>query len=521
MKGVGNGFPRSVALSAALIACIVFPAAASAVTTPRYAGPGGTAADTVCITPEAPKCSIGTAAAGIDVDADDEAVILPGDYSDTAGDLDGDVGPGGTGNPTDHVVQPTAASVHGAAGEPRPVITLNTNTFYGAFLLGGPVTLSDVEIVSSVSTSDVTAFGGTNSSVVDRVIARSSTDNAIACNMAGGTIRNSACLSSGSGGTALGASTFIGGTFTTNIRNVTAASTGTGSYGAFYFYATASPPVGPTITISAKSLIAQGTAQDVRVRASATGTSVTMNLDHSDYDTAIDEDVSGGVASVTAPGTGAGNITGAPTLAADGYHEVSGSPTINAGATDGSTGSSDIDGQQRAIGTVDIGADEVASPTTTALACNPDSIPVGSTTTCTATVTDPMLGNPTPTGSVRFSANVPGGSFGSGGACALAPVTTGQSSCHVTYTGGPGGSGTRDITALYGGDPIHDGSVDEVSLIIREFQSAPPPPTFAGPNQVVNTCAALRKKLRKAKKAHNTAKVRKLKKKLKARCGIR
>jgi hypothetical protein len=98
----------------------------------------------------------------------------------------------------------------------------------------------------------------------------------------------------------------------------------------------------------------------------------------------------------------------------------------------------------------------------------------------------------------------------------------GQSSCQVTYSAGSGGSGTHDITAAYGGDTIHDGSVDEASILFQEFLSAPPPPTFVGPNQlVVNGCAALRKELRKAKKAHNTSKVRKLKKKLKNRCGIR
>lgn len=521
MKGEGNGFRRAIALSAAVIACAALPASASAVTTTRYAAPGGNAADTVCITPDAPKCSVGTAAAGIDVDADDEAVILPGNYSDTAGDLDGDVGPSGTGNSTDHVVQPTAVNVHGASGQPRPVITLNTDTFYGAFLLGSPGTLSDLEIVTSVSTSNLTTFGGSSTAIVDRVAARSSKDNALVCNMAGGTIRNSACLSSGSGGTALGASTFIGGTFTTNIRNVTAIASGTGSYGAFYFYATASPPVGPTITVSAKSLVTQGTSQDVRVRASGTGTTVTMNLDHSDYDTAIDEDISGGVASVTAPGSGTGNITAAPLLAADGYHQLSGSLTINAGATDGNSGTTDIDGQQRAIGTADIGADELGGPTTTTVACIPESVPAGSTTTCTATVTDPVMGNPTPTGSVSFTSDVPGGSFGSGGACALAPVTLGQSSCEVTYSAGSGGPGTHGITAAYGGDTIHDGSVDEVSILFQVFETGPPPPTFAGPTQVVNRCPALRKKLRKAKKAHNTAKVRKLKKKLRNLCAIR
>jgi hypothetical protein len=517
MKGEGKGIPRAVLLAAALFACLLLPAAAGAVT--RYAAPGGTALDTVCITPDAPKCSIGMAAGGPNVVGADEAVILPGNYSDAAGDLDGDAG-----NPTDHVVQPTAGSVHGAAGEPRPVITLNTDTFFGAFFLGGAGTLSDVEINSSVSTSNLTMVGGASSSVVDRVIARSSRDNAIVCNHAGGTIRNTACLSSGSGGTAVGASTFIGGTFTATLRNVTAISTGTGSYGAFYFYATASPPIGPTITISAKSLIAQGTSQDVRVRASATGTTVAMNLDHSNYDTAIDEDVSGGVASVTAPGTGSPNfnVTAAPMLVADDYHQLVGSPTINAGAVDGSSGTNDIDGQARTIGAApDIGADEMASPTTTIVACNPGSVPVGSATTCTATVADPVMGGPTPTGSVTFSSNVPGGTFESGSTCLLAPVAVSQSSCQVAYTAGSGGSGTHGITAAYGGDTIHDGSVDEASVLFQVFLTSPPPPTFTGGNQVANPCPALRKKLKRAMKARNAAKVRKLRKKLKSRCGIR
>jgi Bacterial Ig-like domain (group 3) len=518
MKGEGKGIPRSFALTAALLSCMLLPAAAGATT--RYAAPGGTAADTVCVTPEAPKCSIGAAAGGADVLPADEAVILPGNYSDTAGDLNGDAL-----NPTDGVVQPSAGNVHGASGEPRPVITVNglDSMFanpYGAFLMSA-TTLSDVEINAGAMASGAVTFGfGSSNSVVQRVVARSTRDGAITCNQSQGTIRDSVCLSSGSGGIGLGASNAIAGTYTDNVRNVTAIATGSNSFGAFYFYGTFGGP-GPTYTISAKSLIAQGTAQDIRVRGSGTGTSVTMTLDHSDYDTAIDEDVSGGAASVTAPGTGAGNIIGAPMLAVDGYHEVSGSPTINAGATDGSSGSTDIDGQQRAIGTVDIGADEVASPTITALACNPESAPGGSTTTCTATVTDPMLGNPAPTGSVSFSSDVPGGSFGSGGTCNLSLLTMGQSSCQVTYSAGSGGAGTHDITAAYGGDTIHDGSVDEASVLFEDFESAPPPPTFVGSTQVVNPCSALRKKLRKAKKAHNTIKVRKLKKKLRKRCGIR
>jgi hypothetical protein len=476
-----------------LAGCLIVPAAASATT--RYAAPGGTAADTVCVTPDAPKCSIGAAAGGPNVLGADEAVILPGEYSDTAGDLDGDAAP----NSTDHVVQPTAASVHGAAGQPRPVITLNSDTFYGAFLLGSG-TLSDVEIVTSASTSDFTTVG---TATVDRVVARSSKDNAIVCNQSQGTIRDTACLSSGSGGAAIGASTFIGGTFTVNVRNVTAIATGSSSYGAFYFYGTASPPVGPTITISAKSLIAQGTSQDVRVRALATGTSVTMNLDHSDYDTAVDEDVSGGAASVTAPGTG-NNITGVPTLAADGYHELSGSPTINAGATDGSSGATDIDGQLRSIGTADIGADELGNVASTAVACSPGSVTIGSATTCTATVTDPVMGNPTPTGTVSFSSDTAGGSFGSG-SCILAMVVLGQSSCQGTYSPGALGTGTHTITGTYSGDTVHDVSQGTTALTVTAPPQTPLTTTAPPTTGTSTDCSALRKKLRKAKRALRAA----------------
>jgi hypothetical protein len=141
---------------------------------------------------------------------------------------------------------------------------------------------------------------------------------------------------------------------------VTAISTGTSSFGLNYFYSS-SAPTGPTYVISAKAVIAQGTSQDVRARAGQ-GTSTTINLDHSNYDTADTQVFMTGVASVTPPGEGAPNfnVTDAPLLAGDGYHQLAGSPTIDAGATDGSSGMTDIDGQARTFGSAaDIGADEV------------------------------------------------------------------------------------------------------------------------------------------------------------------
>jgi hypothetical protein len=338
------------------------------------------------------------------------------------------------------------------------------------------------------------------------VIARSAVANAITCNHPQGTIRNSVCLSSGSGGAALGASTFIGGTFTINVRNVTAVATGAGSSGVFYFFATSSPPVGPTITISAKSLIAEGTTQDVRVRASGTGTSVTMNLDHSDYDTAIDEDISGGAASVTAPGTGTGNITAAPMFAADGYHEITGSPTINAGATDGSSSTQDIDGQLRQIGLAspDIGADEFAPPAPTTVVCTPSSVTTGSSAACTATVS---ASAETVTGTVAFASESTG-TF-TPGSCALTGGLLSKQ-CQVSYT--PVAAGTHQITASYSGDSSHDPSDGTTSLAV----TAPPSPQGGGstpPATIPIPVSSAKKKCKKKKHRAAVSAAKKCKKK--------
>jgi hypothetical protein len=486
-----------------LAGLLAMPAIASATT--RYAAPGGTAADTVCIAPDAPKCSIGTAAGGTDVLPADEAVILPGNYSDTAGDLNGD-----SANPTDGTVQPTAGSVHGSSGEPRPVITVNgldpmfANP-YGAFLLSAG-TLSDVEINAGAMASSAVTFGfGASNSIVQRVVARSTRDGAITCSQSQGTIRDSVCLSSGSGGIGVGASVAIAGTYTDNVRNVTAISTGSNSFGVHYFYGTFGGP-GPTYTISAKSLIAQGTSQDIDVKGQGTATSVTMTLDHSDYDTAIDEDVSGGTASVTPPGTGTGNITTAPTLAADGFHELAGSPTINAGAVDGSSGTTDIDRQARTIDTTpDIGADELAFPTTTTVDCTPGSLVIGAgASQCAVTVSDTTSTPPvTFLSGVRLLSDMPGSFVANCETLFMSTPT--QGTCTAPYT--PGAAGAHTITAVYPGDATHDSSQDSDLLQVT------PPGTGPGPGGAPSTPTRAKKCKKKKHKRSAVAAKKKCKKK--------
>src|SRR5262249_58515063 len=139
--------------------------------------------------------------------------------------------------------------------------------FYGRFSRCGK-THSDVTITASASPSDLTTGPGSAcASVVDRIIARSSKANAIVCNHIGGTIRNSACLSTGSGAAAVGSSNQNGVAASIDLRGVTAVSSGAGSFGLNYLFA----GTGANWTISAKSVIAQGTQQDVVARASSNG----------------------------------------------------------------------------------------------------------------------------------------------------------------------------------------------------------------------------------------------------------
>jgi hypothetical protein len=93
--------------------------------------------------------------------------------------------------------------------------------------------------------------------------------------------------------------------------------------------------------------------------------------------------------------------------------------------------------------------------TTTMVGCSPATVPVGGTISCTATVTDVVVGAPatTPTGTVSFSTD--SGSFSGGGSCTLSGSGP-SASCSVSYT--PTVVGPHTITATYGGDATHSGS---------------------------------------------------------------
>jgi hypothetical protein len=141
------------------------------------------------------------------------------------------------------------------------------------------------------------------------------------------------------------------------VRNVTAIATGVSSYGI-----RAKAGDFAKLDINARNVIVSGTLADLYASRSTNSSVSSVALSNSDYD--LTAGVGNG-ASITPPGTGT-NQTAAPIYAETvSYHQGLHSPTIDAGATDASVGSIDLDGTLRKIGAaVDIGATEYVPDTT-------------------------------------------------------------------------------------------------------------------------------------------------------------
>ena len=103
--------------------------------------------------------------------------------------------------------------------------------------------------------------------------------------------------------------------------------------------------------------------------------------------------------------------------------------------------------------------------TLTAPSCQPGTVGVGQSATCTATVTDYGLGEATPTGTVSFTTDS-SGSFGGTAGCTLSEGSTGTSSCQVTYTPSSAGSGSHVLTASYSGDDAHAPGIAQTTVAI-------------------------------------------------------
>jgi hypothetical protein len=294
---------------------------------PRYASPTGTSAQN-CLT-AATACNIEKAFSG-STSSNDEIILAPGTYT-TATVLSR---------------TQTGINVHGIPGQPRPVLV--TVASPGLSLTGAGSKVSDLAIQHSGGLWGLNVFA--TNITVQRVDVRSS--GPVACGLGiSGVVRDSLCVSTASGGTALDDS-WSGDTGKLVLRNVTAVATGAGSYG----ITADSDGSNTNLDVDGRNVIASGVTADVRstLKAGSTNQDSDVVLQNSNYDATTVG--TGGF--VTPPGTGTNQKT-APLFSDASYHQAPGSPTINAGATDVSTGTLDVDGEARPYqGLMDIGADE-------------------------------------------------------------------------------------------------------------------------------------------------------------------
>src|SRR5215217_3293792 len=445
--------PRQVGAAVAIAIVLLLVGAQGANATTRFAAPGGTG--TAPCMEQTNPCTLFKAAdprAGV-VQPNDEVVLSPGTYSDS--DLSSTFNVEGAGG----------LDIHGELDKPRPLITSGIS--HGLINLTDGGTISHLELQNTGIGSAFLVRGG----VVDDVIASASGSGTCSLQSTpqhSGLIRDSVCLSSGSGGLALVVSGFGDGAsaFAPKLRNVTAIASGASSTGLVFIYTDA------IATVSAKSVITEG-AQDIKAVAIDAGASTSVELENSDYDSVtVDGSLGASSPKVTPSGTN-GNIEAPPLLAADGFHELPGSPTVDAGLLDTESGISDIDGQLRTLGmAADIGADELTSSSATGVSCSPDSLTEsGAASTCTATVIDPSASGPRPRGTVSFQASGPG-AFSSGAVCTLPENLTGQASCQVTYVP-QAASGEHAILASYAGDLAHEPSQGTTSVFALSPEPEP------------------------------------------------
>jgi hypothetical protein len=307
-------------LGTILAAATIAPGASAAAQ--RYASPTG--AGTASCTSALP-CSITKAVSGAGIG--DEVIVKPGDYSLTK-----------------TLAAPSAITIHGVAGQPRPRLL-----FSGAGQDG-------VRVVSSSTLQYVTiqqAAGGgalfAGDSVVDQVIARASGQTETAT-IQSSTIRNSIVVASWPKVPAITTST-SGATNTSTYRNVTAIATGSGGVA---ILAKAGFAAGKA-TVHLVNVMARGAGTDLEARTDGSGAQATITATHTNYASHFEGGTNAAIIS------GGGNQSAFPAWVngfAGDFRQAAGSPTIDAGLDEPWNGTLDVDGDPRTRGTTDIGADE-------------------------------------------------------------------------------------------------------------------------------------------------------------------
>ena len=320
---------RAPVLLSSLAVLLALPAGAHGAQ--RFASPTGSG--TACS--EAAPCSFRDAVQGGTANDGDEVIVLPGTY-------------GTDGAPVALTNIARRLDVHGATGQPRPVITIaGLATPESA---GARATLRDLVLRAPPAGGTVLTLRRGWDATRIRVIAEPGTSATPCFINEGATLSDSACTVAGDGGRAIAAISTAGLQGRTVLRNVTAVATGN-SVGLQVFADTTG-----THAIDVTNSIVRGGTADIGEFGTA-AEAVTITLDHSNYAT---RQVSGGT-TATDPATNA-NQTAPPLLVdpTDGdVRQQPTSPTVDAGAAV-PAGVTDFEDHARTLGAApDIGADEL------------------------------------------------------------------------------------------------------------------------------------------------------------------
>jgi hypothetical protein len=327
---------RHVALGLAAVLALLSAQYATAASSERFAAPSGRGAACTQAAPCEIKKAIDEAQAG-------ETVTLePGTY--------------GTPKPLPRALTVAAGvSVHGQAGQPRPVLV--TEALSGVILEGEGSSISDVEVQDATGEYGIFAES-TAAGPIDRVISHVSGAGAVACEPSQA-ITDSVCWSSGSNGIA----TSLGETSnaTTALRNDTLIASGSGGEALV-----ARAKLSAAITVNLINTIARGAAFDIAAATKTGKPAVVIDAEHSDYASVHEEAGGQGTISVTAPGTAA-NQTGAPVFVdeatGDFRESASSSATLGTGLDSPLNGTTDLEGAPRELfGATDIGAYQFIPP---------------------------------------------------------------------------------------------------------------------------------------------------------------
>ena len=334
----GSRWRTAARLTIALVALSLTAGATGAAADTRYVTPAGSGA---ACSPAAP-CSIVTGIEGAAFE--DEVVIGSGTYS--------------LSTPID---TPTGdLFVHGEPGRPRPVIV--SSALQGLVMTGCCERVRDLTVLHTGASVGIQIFS--NAAEIDRVQVTSTGTNG-ACVIGPSTImRDSLCVATADNSLAI-QHQFTLASGISKLRNVTAVATGANSIGMRF-------AVGPgTVSaIDARDVIAQGSHWDVQSETMGAGSTMSVVLHNSNYDSGA---ITGAGASLTLPSQNA-NQNAAPLFSdLSTYRQAPGSPTVDAGTADADTGPTDLDGDPRPSGAApDIGVDELVPPPADASA--PDTV---------------------------------------------------------------------------------------------------------------------------------------------------